>query len=117
MFSYDYIPACTGVVVCGGVVLCGGRVTEEMRAMQIGPDTYLVEDIEKPQLDDFINHGCEPNLGFLTGSLTLYSLRDIAPGEELLFDYSTCMNEPGWMIRCRCGAKSCRRTDTAASAR
>src|SRR5262249_6805006 len=59
--------------------------------------------------DDFLNHSCEPNLGFVKGSLTLYALRRIEPGEELVFDYSTTMNEPGWLIRCRCRTLSCRR--------
>jgi hypothetical protein len=38
----------------------------------------------------------------------LYALRDIAADEEILMDYSTAMNEPGWRIRCQCGAESCR---------
>ena len=77
--------------------------------MQIGPETYLVEDPCKPSLDDFLNHSCDPNLGFVDGSLTLYALRDIESGEEVCFDYSTTMNEPGWVIRCRCHTPICRR--------
>jgi SET domain-containing protein len=76
--------------------------------MQIGPDTYLVEDPDHPSLDDFLNHSCEPNLGFITGSLILYALRNIQAGEELFFDYSTTMNEPDWTIKCCCRTDSCR---------
>lgn len=81
---------------------------EDARAMQIGPNTYLVEDPQRPGLDDFLNHSCCPNLGFVDGSLTLYALCDIQAGEELTFDYSTSMNEPGWVIKCRCRAANCR---------
>ena len=76
--------------------------------MQIGPETYLVEDPGNPSFDDFLNHSCDPNLGFVEGSLTLYALRDIESDEEVVFDYSTSMNEPGWAIRCRCRVPTCR---------
>jgi SET domain-containing protein len=76
--------------------------------MQIGRDTYLVEDPHRPSVDDFLNHSCRPNLGFVDGSLMLYALCDIQAGDELTFDYSTSMDEPGWMIRCRCRAPNCR---------
>jgi hypothetical protein len=96
------------VLECRGLLLDGDRVTDDMRAMQIGPDLYLAEDPENPGVDDFLNHSCEPNVGFLDGSLALYALRDIRLGEEIVFDYSTCMNEPGWWIDCRCGETACR---------
>jgi hypothetical protein len=42
------------------------------------------------------------------------ALRDIAPGEELSFDYATTTSRagieafPGWRFDCLCGAANCR---------
>lgn len=56
----------------------------------------------------YINHGCEPNLAacFDHRRVFLLSLRPIAAGEELLFDYHLRGEiDP---IPCRCGAALCR---------
>jgi SET domain-containing protein len=97
------------VTVRGKVIRRDEITHDRMRVMQIGPDTYLAEDGIHLHVDDLINHACDPNLGFLKGSVDLYALRDIAVGAELVFDYSTCMNEPSWSIPCQCGAPICRR--------
>lgn len=76
--------------------------------MQIDHGLYLVADPQDPDPSDFINHGCEPNIGFTRGDLWFFALRDIAEGEELLWDYSTSMNERGWAVPCRCAASGCR---------
>ncbi len=108
VFSREFIPKGERVLECCGILQHRDEVKEDARAMQVGEDTYLAEDPENPSLDDFLNHSCEPNLGFVNGSLTLYALRDIEQGEEVVFDYSTTMNERGWAIRCRCRAPICR---------
>ncbi|MFO0574774.1 MAG: SET domain-containing protein-lysine N-methyltransferase [Polyangia bacterium] len=77
-------------------------------AVQVAPGVWLAADPDAHEPDDFTNHSCEPNLGFVRGTLTLHALRDIAPGEELVWDYSTSMDEPGWEVPCRCGTPSCR---------
>jgi hypothetical protein len=110
VFSREFIPAGSPVVECRGLIQHRDEVGDDARAMQTGPDTYLVEDPENPSVDDFLNHSCRPNLGFENGSLMLYALRDIKAGEELSFDYSTTMNEFGWSIKCRCRAENCRGT-------
>ncbi len=96
------------VIKCQGILRHKDEVVEGMRALQIGPETYLAEDPANPRLDDFINHSCAPNVGFTDGSPTLSALRDIAPGEELFWDYRTSINEPGWEVPCTCGAPACR---------
>src|SRR6266704_2435573 len=108
VFSRKFIPAGASVVECCGLIQHRDEVRVDARAMQVGPDTYLAEDPKSPSVDDFLNHSCRPNLGFENGSLMLYALRDIKPGEELAFDYSTTMNELGWSIKCRCRAENCR---------
>lgn len=55
----------------------------------------------------FLNHSCDPNAGF-RGAVTLAALRPIAAGEEIRFDYSTCMPDAGWSLECRCGGRGCR---------
>jgi SET domain-containing protein len=91
-----------------GRIISKEEAHDDVRCLQIGPETYLAEIDGQEDLDSFINHSCEPNVGFSEGDLTLRALRDIAAGEELFWDYSTSINEPGWEVECRCGAKGCR---------
>jgi SET domain len=107
-FASTFFAAGERVTECRGVLLHASQVTDDMRVMQVGPETYLAEDPGHSEADDFLNHSCDPNVGFVTGSLALHALRDIHPGEEIAFDYSTCMNEQGWWIACLCGSSRCR---------
>jgi hypothetical protein len=88
----------------------------EMRALppgiadlpvQVWFDTFLgptrPEEIEAV---DRMNHSCEPNCG-VRGSVALVARRDIAPGEELTFDYGTT-DTVGLEMECKCGAPTCR---------
>jgi SET domain-containing protein len=90
-----------------GWVLKSQELTEDLFALQIGHDLWLCSHGD--QLDDCINHSCEPNAGFVTGEPILFALRDIAAGEEISFDYSTSIAEPGWTLDCACGAARCRK--------
>ncbi|MGE5135261.1 MAG: SET domain-containing protein [Gemmatimonadota bacterium] len=54
----------------------------------------------------FLNHSCEPNVGF-AGNIVLVAMRAIAPGEELTTDYALFDDYDGAMT-CRCGTRSCR---------
>lgn len=55
----------------------------------------------------FLNHSCEPNLGFAHERL-LVAIRDIESGEQLTFDYAVSEDEPLWTMHCACGAANCR---------
>jgi SET domain-containing protein len=75
--------------------------------LHIAEDHFLVLD----SLSNLFNHSCDPNLG-VRGDGELFALRDILPGEELCFDYSTTV-PPGWTsadwsMECRCGSAICR---------
>lgn len=72
--------------------------------LQIGIDRYL--DLEAPGV--FFNHSCSPNAGLRRGR-ELAALRQIDPGEEIRWDYSTSMLERRWTLGCRCGSPRCRR--------
>ncbi len=65
----------------------------------------------------FINHSCEPNCEAVTqrGHVYIEALRDIAAGEELLYDYNLTRHSDdaeGLEERyaCHCGAPTCRGT-------
>jgi SET domain-containing protein len=65
----------------------------------------------------WINHACEPNCESdeQDGRVFIKALRDIAPGEELFYDYGLVIDERYTAklkkeYACRCGAASCRGT-------
>ena len=67
-----------------------------------------VEDAEYEPVMLFINHSCEPNVGF-AGNIVLVAMRDISPGEELTTDYAL-FDDHDEMMHCQCGTSSCRGT-------
>jgi hypothetical protein len=78
--------------------------------IQIAEGLHLValtnEEYEPVML--FINHSCEPNVGF-AGNVVLIAMRDVEAGEELTTDYAMFDTLDGTMD-CRCGSASCRRS-------
>lgn len=63
----------------------------------------------------FINHSCEPNCEPIAfgDRMWIVAIRDIAPGEELAYDYAIELDEPHTPARkrrfpCACGARRCR---------
>ncbi|HUX44824.1 MAG TPA: SET domain-containing protein-lysine N-methyltransferase [Terracidiphilus sp.] len=59
----------------------------------------------------FINHSCDPNCETeeLNGRVWIMAIRNIAPGEEITYDY--CLYDGGDdEATCNCGALSCRGT-------
>ena len=77
-------------------------------------DVQVADDVHLAALDDteyepvmlFINHSCEPNVGF-AGNVVLVAMRDIEPGEELTTDYAL-FDDSDETMECGCGALSCR---------
>jgi hypothetical protein len=76
-------------------------------ALQIGPDLYMGES---GQADDFVNHCCEPNAGMrIDGTeVRLIAIKEIKPGQQISFDYSTTMDEDDFEFDCLCGSPNCR---------
>ena len=65
----------------------------------------------------FINHSCAPNCEAIDDRSRIYieAIRDIAPGEELTYDYAyerDGTEDERWekVYACRCGAPTCRGT-------
>jgi hypothetical protein len=80
---------------------------------QIGPGTFMGPS---SQIDDLINHSCDPNCGlyFEKGRIFCRTIRPVAEGEELTWDYATTMDGKGihelddWSMKCACGSPRCR---------
>lgn len=84
-------------------ILTGGE-EHAANAYQIDDDLYIYPLHPEGR---FMNHSCEPNAG-LREDREMVALRDILPGEEVVFDYSTTMSEKHWTMPCRCGSTQCR---------
>jgi SET domain-containing protein len=107
LFTVEPIQKGQSILRFQGCVLPSAALTDDLLAMQIDDDLWLCSD--GSLLDDCVNHSCEPNAGFAAGDLVLHALRDIEAGEEIAWDYSSSIGEPGWTMECRCGSPRCRR--------
>lgn len=78
------------------------------RFVQVTPDHYMGPS---GQLDDLVNHSCDPNAGlrFTDDGVILVALRDIAAGDEVTWDYSTTLAQSNWHMICQCRSPECRR--------
>jgi uncharacterized protein len=100
------------------VEYAGERITPEEadRRYDGVSRTYLygLEDgktvIDGQGLGAYLNHSCDPNceVDEVNGRVWLYALRDIAPGEELVWDYN--LYDDDEPAPCRCGSPKCRGT-------
>lgn len=79
------------------------HTAEAAMLLQTGARTYILPD--SPAV--YVNHSCSPNAG-LVGNRRLVALVDIAPREQVTFDYSTTMDDGLWSLECRCGHRECR---------
>jgi len=110
-FAVEPISEGETVAAFGGWVVPHSVLTtfsheRQSRSIQVDTDLYLVSG-ETPDSGDLLNHSCDPNCG-LSGQLLLIAMRDIAPGEELCFDYAMCDASDYDEFRCLCGAPNCR---------
>jgi len=78
--------------------------------VQIADGFHLValEEAEYEPVMLFINHSCEPNVGF-AGNIVLVAMRDVEAGEELTTDYAL-FDDYGGAMQCHCQTPSCRGT-------
>ncbi len=102
------------VAVLGGWVVPRSEIKSYWRqqghvGIQIHDDFYIVPPNRKElELYGVFNHSCGPNSGFGDESVILYAIRNIKPGEEIVFDYAFCeLDKPAF--RCECGSKNCRK--------
>lgn len=101
------------VAVKGGHIVTGAQLAAlpellQNSDVQITDDLHLValsEDEYEPVML-FLNHSCEPNVGF-AGNVVLVAMRDVTPGQELTTDYAMFDDYDGSMT-CSCGTARCR---------
>jgi uncharacterized protein len=96
----------------------GPRITAEEadRLYDAAPRTYLygLDDgktvIDGEGLGAYLNHSCDPNceIDEIKGRVWLFALRDIAAGEELVWDYNLYDDDDP--APCHCGSPKCRGT-------
>lgn len=75
---------------------------------QCSEDRFVLAD---PGLDRYMNHSCDPNL-YWKDNQTLVACRDIDPGEEISYDYTTNDILVDYQMKCNCGSNSCRQIIT-----
>lgn len=80
-------------------------------------DKHVIDAAVGGNAARWINHACEPNCKAEEeeGRIFIDAIRDIAPGEELNYDYGLIIEErytPSLkkQYECRCGSPRCRRT-------
>lgn len=96
----------------------GERITPEEadRRYEGSPRTYLygLEDgktiIDGHGIGAYLNHSCDPNceVDEIKGRVWLFAVRNIAPGEELVWDYNLYDDDDP--APCYCGSPKCRGT-------
>lgn len=80
-------------------------------------DGHVIDALYGGNASRWINHACEPNCEAdeQDGRVFIRALRDIAPGEELFYDYGLIIDERYTprlkrQYACRCGSPVCRGT-------
>src|SRR4051794_39988602 len=117
VFAREAIPAGTTGAGFGGAVVDRRELHEmgeavEHHALQVDDDLFLAS---VPPFDpaDYVNHSCDPNCG-IVGSVLLVTMRPVAAGEELCFDYAMTDTDDYDEFECSCGTARCRGTITGA---
>jgi uncharacterized protein len=97
----------------------GPRIPKDVadERYQNSPTTYLFGVGDGSMVIDghgtamFINHSCDPNCETdeRDGRVWIIALRNIAPGEELTYDYNLYDGDDD-DATCNCGATNCRQT-------
>lgn len=98
------------VAVFGGLVATRAEVEgldDETRALaiQVDDDLFLVSP--EPTAGDALRHSCAPNCG-MSGASMIVAMRDVEPGEELVYDHAMSDGSPYDEFECHCGAATCR---------
>lgn len=72
--------------------------------VQTGEQKHITLD---PKFLQYINHSCNPNVFFDTTLMKLVALREIQPGDEILFFYPSTEWDMSQSFSCFCGNPDC----------
>jgi hypothetical protein len=78
--------------------------TPNYLTVQTGDDEHITL---KPEFLQYINHSCSPNVFFDTTAMQLVALKEIQPGDELLFFYPSTEWDMAQPFDCFCGTAQC----------
>lgn len=111
VFATQTVAAGELLVVWGGDIVTASELTDlspvaQRHSIQVEENLYMVPN-EMPEVGDFVNHSCSPNAG-LSGQMAVVSLRVIAKGEEICYDYAMSDGSAYDEFSCSCGAATCR---------
>ncbi len=94
----------------------GGIIFEASRASMLPNEVknYAIQFDREKWIDTekfgrYLNHSCSPNAG-IHGLYKLVAIKDIQPGEEIVWDYDTTENSD-WIMPggCNCMSPRCRK--------
>jgi hypothetical protein len=108
--SVDQIQRLELVAVFGGKIISGAELVllsdeEKRMTLQVDEDRFSFSVERHPT--DYINHSCDPNLGFNADG-NLCAMQDIEPGLPLVFDYSMADSTEFDEFQCLCASIFCR---------
>jgi SET domain-containing protein len=79
--------------------------------LQMSETEYI--ELDRPYI--YFNHSCNPNSG-IRGKNELIAIKNINPGDEIVYDYSTVTwddlwvkTHGSWTMNCACNEKNCRK--------
>ena len=72
--------------------------------VQTGEDKHITL---QPEFLQYINHSCLPNVFFDTTGMKLFALKEIQPGDELMFFYPSTEWSMSQPFDCFCGTSQC----------
>ncbi len=109
VFACEPLQAGELLVVWGGDIFTYAQLmalpAEKRRhSVQVDEGLYQIGRLSNA---DYVNHSCDPNAGIM-GQISIVAMRDIAPGEEICFDYAMCDGSVYDEFPCGCGAPHCR---------
>jgi len=126
-FAIEHIPAGTRLIEYAGARISPQEAharypdstpgaTHHTELFAIDDDIVIDASVDGNEAR-FINHSCDPNCDAVIedGRIWIETIRDVASGEELAYDYAFILPErhtPAAKRRypCNCGARNCRGT-------
>ncbi|WP_366524565.1 SET domain-containing protein-lysine N-methyltransferase [Nannocystis sp.] len=97
-------------ISAGEVLMAIAEVFVEQRAQHTIQIDEHRHQAGTGEIDDYLNHSCDPNCALVFDRLELVALRPLVAGEELSFNYLSSEWDMAAPFRCGCGAAGCMRS-------